>query len=96
MGNNALIAYHGTPFFEQILKEGLIALKSSPNGVGCPHIWLAVKPEDAAVFGTVLEVNMDGLDFDFMDRDEPEYEYWQGCYHGGNLGSERIKLYINV
>ena len=82
-----MLAYHGSPYWQIILAEGLVASKAP----GCAHIWLALRAIDAAQFGTVLRVDMTGLDFDWMDKDEPEYQpYWQGCYHGGNIGSDRI------
>ena len=81
--------YHGSEHSVAILEEGLLAAKAP----GCPHIWLALRPEDAVAFGTVLEVDMTGLDFDWMDQDEPDYQpFWQGCYHGGDIGPERIRL----
>ena len=78
------LAYHGTPCLEVVLREGLRADKSSEPW--CPHIWLARKPEDAAHFGDVIVVDMEGIAGDFENGE------WQGCYHGGDLGPERLSL----
>lgn len=79
------VAYHGTPHVDQVLREGLLASKSSES---CPHVWLARKPEDAAYPGcVVLEVDMTGISGDF------EPGAWQGCYHGGDLEPWRLKRY---
>ena len=82
--------YHGTAAWEQVLAEGLKASKAT----GCAHIWLALRPEDAAAFGKVLKVDMTGLEFEWMDIDEPAYQpYWQGCYHGGDIEPARVELW---
>lgn len=87
------VAYHGTPHAEKVLREGLLA-HHAVDGEGktgtCPHVWLARKPEDAAAFGDVLEVNMEGIPGDFEEGE------WQGCYHGGDLGPERLTLHLVV
>ena len=80
----SLLAYHGTPFVSQVLAEGLKADKASGP---CHHIWLARLPNDAAAFGVVLEVNMDGIEGDF------EPGAWQGCYHGGDLELWLLRLW---
>jgi len=86
-----LTGYHGSLHWKNILKEGLKADRASG---GCPHIWLALRPDDAKVFGRVLQVDMTNLAFNWMDKDEPAYQpYWQGCYHGGDIEAWRIKLY---
>ena len=82
------LAYHGTYAWDQVLREGLRADKA-PN---CKHIWLARTPEDAAHFGTVLVVDMTGIEGGFEDGPKG----WQGCYHGGNLEVERISLYKKI
>jgi len=92
-----LLGYHGTPAWREVLLYGLLADKASG---GCPHVWLTVRPKDAAPFGVVLEVNMTGLDFGWQDKDEPlasiYQPYWQGCYHGGDVPPRLIKLYRGV
>jgi len=86
----AKFAYHGTPHTEKVLREGLLA-RYAIDGEGktgtCPHIWLARRPEDAASSGDVIEVDMTGIPGDFEDG------AWQGCYHGGDLGPERLRTY---
>ena len=86
----AKVTYHGTPHVKKVLREGLLA-RTAVDGEGktgtCPHIWLARKPEDAAPFGDVIEVNMEGIPGDF------EEGAWQGCYHGGDLESWRLREY---
>ena len=86
----AKLAYHGTPHIEKVLREGLLA-RCAVDGSGrtgeCPHIWLARHPEDAAASGDVVEVDMTGIPGDF------EEGAWQGCYHGGDLGPERLRAY---
>ena len=47
--NSVILAYHGSPHIDVILKEGLKGL----------HIWLALSAKDAAYFGPVIEVNLD-------------------------------------
>lgn len=79
------VAYHGTPYAGRVLREGLLASKSSES---CPHIWLARKPEDAESSGEVLEVDMTGILGDFEPGE------WQGCYHGGDLEPWRLKRHI--
>ena len=81
--------YHGTPVIGRVLREGLRASKAidGEGGGSCPHIWLARKPEDAAPFGDVVEIDMAGIPGDFEDG------AWQGCYHGGDLGPERLTVY---
>ena len=79
------VAYHGTPHWHQILEQGLLACKAT--GV-CSHIWLARQAVDAAQFGVVLVVDMIGIKGDFEDGPEG----WQGCYHGGDIAPDRIKL----
>lgn len=77
-------AYHGTPVLERVLREGLRA----DQAIGeCSHIWLAKNPGDAAAFGDVVEVDMTGIPGDFEEGS------WQGCYHGGDLSSERLRVY---
>ncbi len=85
------LAYHGTPLPERILTEGLRAGKADSSS--CAHIWLAKSPRDAAMHGVVLEVDMTGLDFGWMDEDEPDYPCWQGCYHGGDISADRLKVW---
>ena len=84
----ARVAYHGTPYIGKVLREGLLA-HCAIDGEGktgtCAHIWLARRPEDAVQFGDVLEVDMEGIPGDF------EKGAWQGCYHGGDLGPERLR-----
>lgn len=48
------IAYHGTPYVEKVLQEGLLTKYALG---GCQHIWLARKFEDAVAFGDVVEVD---------------------------------------
>ena len=84
------LAYHGTPHIEKVLREGLLARYAVDGGGNtgtCSHIWLARTPEDAAASGDVIEVDMAGISGDF------EEEAWQGCYHGGDLGPERLRAY---
>ena len=84
------VTYHGTPQIEKVLREGLLAhyaVDGEGNMGRCPHIWLAKKPEDAVHFGDVVEINMEGIAGDF------EEDAWQGCYHGGNLESWRLRAY---
>lgn len=86
-------AYHGSPAIEAILREGLIAAKSV-DGEGahsCPHIWLAKRPEDAAPFGAVVAVDVRGFGPWPDDGDDD----WQACYHGGDIGPERIRPFLN-
>lgn len=85
------VAYHGTPHIEKVLREGLLAgcaIDGEGNVGRCPHIWLARKPEDAAHFGDVLEVNMEEIPGDF------EEGAWQGCYHGGDLEPWRLAPHV--
>ena len=85
----AKLAYHGTPHIAKVLKEGLRADKSvdGSGGHSCPHIWLARTPENAATSGEVIEVDMTDIPGDF------EEGAWQGCYHGGDLGPGRLRVY---
>ncbi len=80
----AKTTYHGTPHIEKVLQEGLLAQCAVGS---CPHIWLAREPEDAAMSGDVLEVDMEGISGDF------EKDAWQGCYHGGDLKPWRLSRY---
>lgn len=88
------LAYHGTPHIEKVLREGLLA-RYAIDGEGktgtCPHVWLAREPENAAHFGGVVEIDMTGIPGDFDDGEEG----WQGCYHGGDLGPERLSRYAS-
>ena len=85
------VAYHGTPFSAQVLQEGLKAHKALAVG-SCEHIWLAREPKDAKPIGTVLEIDMSGIEGEF----ELGELGWQGCYHGGDIDPLRIKLYTGV
>jgi hypothetical protein len=53
------IAYHGTRRLREVLREGLTP--QSAFG-GCRHVCLAARPELAANFGTVLRVDVSGLE----------------------------------
>lgn len=80
-----MVAYHGTKRIEQVLQEGLIAGKADG---GCPHIWLARSCEDAARYGTVVEVDVAGLGSWPVDENGSD---WQACYHGGDIEPSRLK-----
>ena len=77
-------AYHGTLCLAKVLVEGLRAEMSSTP---CDHIWLAKEPQNAASSGYVVEVDMSGIPGGFK-RGE-----WQLCYHGGDLGPERLRVW---
>lgn len=80
------IAYHGTPNIEAILREGLRGDKADGS---CAHIWLARDAWHAAVFGDVVEVDMEGLGH-WPEPTEDDPNNWQACYHGGDIGRERL------
>ncbi len=77
-------AYHGSPAIDAILREGLIAAKSCES---CPHVWLAKQPGDAIPFGPVVAVDVRGFGPWPVDEDGSD---WQACYHGGDIGPERL------
>ena len=81
------VAYHGTPCRKQVLREGLIAAKA--HG-GCPHIWLAMRPEDAAAAGDVVVVDVTGFGPWPVAEDGSD---WQACYHGGDIELERLRSF---
>lgn len=62
---------------------------------GCAHVWLAKRAKDAAPFGDVVEVDVAGLDWLPAWTDEPydpeDPESWQACWHGGDIGPERLR-----
>ena len=80
-------AFHGSMAWEQILREGLDPSKAS----GCPHVWLALMPEDAAPFGMVIEVDVH--DFADWPQDDEGGLSFQACYHGPLIESSRLKLW---
>lgn len=80
------IAYHGTPHIERVLEEGI---KGEFSDCSCKCIWLAKKPEDAAVFGEVIEVNMTGIPGDIPDGE------WQGTFPHGYIEPQRLKRWID-
>ncbi len=84
------VAYHGTPRPEAVLREGLRGDKADGD---CSHIWLARDAEEAAHYGTVIEVTL--LDpWPEPTADDPDN--WQTCAHGGDIGPERLSLWRPV
>ena len=75
--------YHGSPHWARILKEGL-------RGA---HIWLALAPQHAAVFGVVIEVDVTGWTQDWPIAEEDGLPSWQACCHDGYIPPERLCLY---
>ncbi len=78
------VAYHGTPSIEKVLQGGI---KGEYSSCKCNCIWLASRPEDAAAFGDVIEVDMTGISGGIPD------EEWQGTYPNGYLGPERLRVF---
>jgi hypothetical protein len=70
--------YHWAPRLEAVLREGLLASRSSTP---CCHVWLARSPAGAACNGQAVEADVDCLGRE-LDR--------QVCYHGG-IGPERLR-----
>lgn len=84
---SASVAYHGTPHREAVLREGLRADKATCScSPGC--IWLARRPEDAAAFGEVIEVDVSHIPGDFEPGE------WQGHYNGGDIGPEYLRAFL--
>ena len=83
------VAFHGTPLPEKVLAEGLRAsMAQSVND--CEHVWLALHAEDAAHYGTVIEVDLSYLDGTWP-RDSGPLD-WQACYHGGDIPPQALCL----
>lgn len=72
-------AYHGTPYPDSVEREGILTARSScQHSPGC--VWIARSPEDAAVFGTVFEIDMSGIEGEFTDWQahlERDIEPWR-------------------
>ena len=88
-------AFHGTPHIEQVLQEGLradmavgVRNQSSSGDGGCPHVWLAKRREDAAQYGDVVEIDVTGFGPWPTNGDDGD---WQACYHGGDIGPDRLQ-----
>ena len=79
-----MLAYHGTPHIEKVLRGGIDGRYSSCE---CNCIWLARLPEDAAASGDVIEVDMAGISGDIPDGE------WQGTYPNGYLEPWRLRVY---
>lgn len=68
-------AYHGTPDRDRVLAEGLVSAKAD----NAPCVWLALNPQDAALFGDVVRVDLARLDGTWP-RDGSGELSWQAHY----------------
>ena len=68
------VAYHGTPSIDIVPTEGLHALSGD-------HVctWMALRPEDAARYGDVVEIDLSQLDGTWPREDDGSL-CWQAHY----------------
>lgn len=79
---NPKIAFHGTQEPEVVLREGILQRKSS-YADGC--IYLARRPDGATAFGTVIQVDLTGIEGSFSND-------WQ-THIEQDISPERLSLW---